>query len=256
MRTRYLKPGFYENEELAALPAVTRLLYAGLWLIADKDGRLQDRPAKIKGDLFPYDATPVERHLKALADGGFILRYEVDGKRLIWISTFLAHQKPHPKEAASVLAAHPEEAEILRALGISKVDPEDAPKVNPGDDPFPVGKGKGKGTRDLDPLTLTREGNGEPETVPRPNGARPPSSVPSLDWDFTLSLYRTNIGEPDARARDELKGFHDRLDPLWVRAAINESHTADKPGFGYVKRTLERCERENAPPSSLAKSHR
>ena len=44
MRTRLLKPGFFMNEELARLPVRARLLFAGLWCLADREGRLEDRP--------------------------------------------------------------------------------------------------------------------------------------------------------------------------------------------------------------------
>jgi hypothetical protein len=48
-RTRQIKPGFFKNDELAELPIEARLLFAGLWTIADREGRLEDRPKKIKG---------------------------------------------------------------------------------------------------------------------------------------------------------------------------------------------------------------
>ena len=32
-----------------------RLLFVGLWTIADRNGRLEDRPKRIRAELFPYD---------------------------------------------------------------------------------------------------------------------------------------------------------------------------------------------------------
>lgn len=110
MRTRYLKPGFFENEDLASLPATTRLLFAGLWLMADRDGRLRDRPARIKGELFSYENVNVERGLSQLATAGFIKRYEDgDGNKIIWIPKWKAHQRPHTHEPPSELALHPDD---------------------------------------------------------------------------------------------------------------------------------------------------
>jgi len=43
-RTRSIKPAFFANEHLAELSAGTRLLFIGLWTIADKNGKLEDRP--------------------------------------------------------------------------------------------------------------------------------------------------------------------------------------------------------------------
>lgn len=54
-RARLLKPGFFSNADLSEIPAHGRLLFAGLWTLADKGGRLKDEPRWIKGQLFPYE---------------------------------------------------------------------------------------------------------------------------------------------------------------------------------------------------------
>ena len=54
-RARNIKPGFFDNEILGELPALTRLLFIGLWCLADREGRLQDRPKRIKKELLGYD---------------------------------------------------------------------------------------------------------------------------------------------------------------------------------------------------------
>lgn len=102
-RSRNLKPAFFTNDELAQCDYGARLLFAGLWTIADREGRLEDRPARIKAMLFPFDRCNVDRWLGALADRGFIIRYEVDGVGYIQIPNFLKHQTPHQKEPASLI---------------------------------------------------------------------------------------------------------------------------------------------------------
>jgi hypothetical protein len=89
------------NEELAELPCEARLLFIGLWTIADREGRLEDRPRKIKAALFPYDQSDVDDLLRQLARKGFLRRYEAEGGRYIHITNFKKHQNPHPKEAPS-----------------------------------------------------------------------------------------------------------------------------------------------------------
>lgn len=54
-RIRSIKPSFFLDEDLAALPFEARLLFAGLWCLADKAGRLEDRPKRIHAMLFPYE---------------------------------------------------------------------------------------------------------------------------------------------------------------------------------------------------------
>lgn len=108
MRARMLKPGFFKNEELAAFEPLTRVLFAGLWCLADREGRLEDRPARIRAELLPYDIdADVDAMLTALAAGPdpFIVRYEAAGHRYIQVVAFGKHQSPHVREPASSIPA-------------------------------------------------------------------------------------------------------------------------------------------------------
>lgn len=104
-RARNIKPGFFKNDELAQCSHGARLLFAGLWTLADREGRLEDRPLRIKGELFPYEECDVGGWLNQLAAKRFIVRYEVDGCKYIQINTFAKHQNPHCKEPASSIPA-------------------------------------------------------------------------------------------------------------------------------------------------------
>ena len=103
MRARNIKPGFFRNEQLLQVPPLGRLLFAGLWCLADREGRLLDRPAQIKWDVLPADDCDVNALLAELAMRGFIRRYTVDGTRYIEVTRFLAHQRPHYKEKAGII---------------------------------------------------------------------------------------------------------------------------------------------------------
>lgn len=100
-RTRNLKPSFFTNELLAELPPLTRILYAGLWTIADREGRLEDRPKRIKAAILPFDDYTVTDGLKELASLGFIVRYECDHEQYIWVPKFTEHQYGLSKEPES-----------------------------------------------------------------------------------------------------------------------------------------------------------
>lgn len=102
-RSRNIKPGIMDNEELAALPPLARLLFIYLWMLADKAGRLEDRPARIKKQAIGYDNADCEGMLCQLAASGFITRYAVGGEKFIQINNFTKHQTPHVREAESVL---------------------------------------------------------------------------------------------------------------------------------------------------------
>ncbi|HCT7944876.1 TPA: hypothetical protein OT890_003633 [Raoultella ornithinolytica] len=104
-RSRNIKPGFFTNDELAECHPLGRLLFAGLWTIADKEGRLDDRPKKIKAMLLPFDEADCDDLLQQLNDHKFIIRYRVNGECYIQISNWKKHQNPHCKEAASEIPA-------------------------------------------------------------------------------------------------------------------------------------------------------
>jgi hypothetical protein len=97
-RIRTIKPEFFSNEEIGNLPAEARLLFIGLWTLADREGRLQDRPMRIGAQLFPYDAWAIASLLEELDRVGLIARYEAEGTKCIQIINFTKHQNPHPKE--------------------------------------------------------------------------------------------------------------------------------------------------------------
>lgn len=104
-RARLLKPGFFTNDQLGELQPLARLLFAGMWTIADREGRLEDRPRRIRAEVLPYDDVDADGLLDELAAHGFVTRYEEAGQRLVQITSFAKHQSPHPKEPASQLPA-------------------------------------------------------------------------------------------------------------------------------------------------------
>ncbi|MHB8409820.1 MAG: hypothetical protein ACYDHY_17335 [Acidiferrobacterales bacterium] len=120
MRARLLKPGLFLNERLAEVSPLGRLLFAALWCLADREGRLEDRPKRIKVEALPYDDTDIDTLLTELAVGGFIQRYEADGQRLILICKFTEHQHVNVHEPASTLPA-PSTCKHVQARAIPPV---------------------------------------------------------------------------------------------------------------------------------------
>jgi hypothetical protein len=102
-RIRSIKPEFFDDEELCALSPWHRLCFAGLWTQADRDGRLEDRPKRLKTKIFPYDDLDMEGLLVGLASAGFILRYEAGGRAYVQVLNFLRHQLPSRDEPPSEL---------------------------------------------------------------------------------------------------------------------------------------------------------
>ncbi len=102
-RARNIKPGFFKNEDLAECSPWARLCFAGLWTLADREGRLEDRAKRIKGELFAYDSIEAEPLLVELEGRGFLVRYRNSDGAFIQISKFSTHQTPHYSEKPSVI---------------------------------------------------------------------------------------------------------------------------------------------------------
>jgi hypothetical protein len=102
-RTRNLKPSFFTNDLLAECEPMARLLFAGLWTLADRDGRLEYRPRRIKGALFPYDNCEIELLVQQLATRGFVQVYRAGAVDVLAIPTFGEHQRCHPDERSEGL---------------------------------------------------------------------------------------------------------------------------------------------------------
>lgn len=101
-RARNIKPAFFKNEVLGGLPFEDRLTFIGLWTLADREGRLEYRPSRIRIEIFPFDAeVNVSSCLERLDSSGLVHRYHADGGEYIFIPMFKKHQRPHANEAAS-----------------------------------------------------------------------------------------------------------------------------------------------------------
>lgn len=104
MRSRVVKEGFFKNDILCSLSPWHRLLFEGLWMVADRKGLLEDRPKRIHADIFPYDHhLDIEPMLADLERLHFITRYWTEKGAMIAVVEFHSHQKPHIREAPSTL---------------------------------------------------------------------------------------------------------------------------------------------------------
>lgn len=97
-RARNIKPSFFQNEELADLPPLARLLFIGLWTVADYKGCLEFRAKRLKVQLLPYDECDIDALTKYLDKSGFVRIYSVTGQRYLKIVNFERHQNPHKNE--------------------------------------------------------------------------------------------------------------------------------------------------------------
>jgi hypothetical protein len=120
MRARNIKPSLFKNELLGAADPLLTILFEGLWCESDRAGRLEDRPARIRAEVFPYrPEADIEAMLCWLHDNQFIFRYVARGLKVIQIMTFSDHQRPHTNEVGSTLPTI-DEADITKVKRTSR----------------------------------------------------------------------------------------------------------------------------------------
>lgn len=146
-RIRYLKPDFFKDEDIKDLPYDIRLFFQGLWCQADKSGRLEDRPERLKVEIMPYENKfDVEKALQILekpkraSHRPFIVRYKINEDSYIQILSWGKHQKPHHTETESIIPPPPESVlEQLNNAQITVKEPLDNGLIDKGN-----GKGNGE----------------------------------------------------------------------------------------------------------------
>lgn len=225
-RSRQLKYDLYLDEDVAELPMETRYFFMGLSTIADKEGRLDDRPKKIKVLLFPYDELDIDDMLNQLAcnrhysNGPFIYRYQADdGGKYIQIVNFKKHQNPHPKEKPSEIPPPDEEAVKSNVIkcNLSKLNAITS------------------GSLDL----LGPSGSGalsEPEaTTPRSPRRGPVYWDPKPTWKPDHpSLETAQLNVEQSHLENLIKDFPD----LDISAEIRnmKNHAIENPGWARIKK--------------------
>ena len=152
MRIRTIKPEFFHHEGLFEAEMETKLpirvAFAGLWCIADREGRFKWEPRRIGVQVLPYDGVDFSRVLDALTTRGFVFKYRVDDEYFGCIPSFLKHQVVNNKERASILPDYSENGAITEEIDASATR-------EPRDDDACHKEGKGK------------EGNGKEGVVTR-----------------------------------------------------------------------------------------
>lgn len=168
-RIRTIKQDLYLDEELAGSSIAARYLFPGLWTLADREGRLEDRPLRIKAQLYPYDDVDVSALLDELELCKAILRYKINSRKYIQIRTFSKHQRVNCKEQPSTIPPCPIDAGMETHIN-SRASTEKHGQARK----FPSGMENGE----------WRMGNGKGNTVEDSTGAtEKDSGAPVFDGD-------------------------------------------------------------------------
>ena len=183
-RIRSIKPEFFESRTLASCSRDARLVFAGLFTIADDEGRLKDLPKKLVGELFPHDEDVTPKDLTAWLDEleavDSIRRYKVGADTYIYLPRWRDHQKISHASPSRL----PDPPEVLR--NVSRDMPETlAPDLGKGSRNKDLGKGSRNASANAGAVDVPSVPAPETGSVSRqPKKATP---VPS-DFPITESL--------------------------------------------------------------------
>jgi hypothetical protein len=202
MRSRNIKPGFFTNEKLAECSPMARLLFAGLPMLCDRDGRMEYRPLRIKAELFPYESSTVQAPVSHRSStvqvwcdellrfgDDFIIIYEVDGVKYLQVTNFVKHQNCHRDEKSRQLPPPPALTTEHHSSTVVAPCQHRSSTVA---------------------LRLNAECGMLNEDIPKP-GAAAPEEKPS-DWQASLQQTQADIeaAEPPPADRSPRRGFkHD-----------------------------------------------
>jgi hypothetical protein len=182
-RARNIKPAFFSNDLLAEIDPVGRLLFIGLWTIADFKGDIEWREKRIKAQVLPYDNCDVRDIAINLDKLGFIRFYSDNGTTYINIINFTKHQNPHKneREKGSEIPAYTElmrQAIDLKGLTINR----DLSGLNQDEN----------GTNPADSLILIPDPcSPDPDSL----NLKPQSNLPAIaeEYVFKLPTNKTDV---------------------------------------------------------------
>lgn len=97
-RSRNIKPAFFTDDKLGDLEPIVRLVFIGMWTIADFRGCIEYRPKMMKVQLIPYDNHDITNIVNILEQARLIRMYSGGEKNYIKIVNFERHQNPHKNE--------------------------------------------------------------------------------------------------------------------------------------------------------------
>lgn len=120
MRIRSIKPEFWSSESNGRLSRNARLVFIGLWSVADNFGRFRADPRYLAGAVLPYDrdaSSVVRSSLIELHSEGKIELFELDRSAFGVVCGFEAHQwmkkrgspvYPSPQDPGAIILPRPD----------------------------------------------------------------------------------------------------------------------------------------------------
>jgi hypothetical protein len=160
LRIRTVNPAFWIDEKVATLPYSARLLFIGLWCVADDAGYMKWRPREIAAELFRYES-PRKREARFGRDAGRLVQLELIqvldcGHARVPNLRRYQHFAGATRQVRTTEREHRQDCEGQavapyrdQASDPIPADPRGSPRI-PADPRLGIGIGIGKGRKDRD----------------------------------------------------------------------------------------------------------
>ncbi|MFF0821204.1 hypothetical protein ACFYUR_12535 [Micromonospora haikouensis] len=244
-RIRSVKPEYWADQDLAEqVSRDARLLYIGLWNLADEHSRLRGDPRYIKGQLFPYDddLTPdtIAGLLGSLALAGKVVQYRTPTGTFIYLPKLAGHQRLEPDKVPTKLPGPDDDGSVLLTPPSEPGACSSAPRTNEfarhlDESSLLYGAGSMEHVSPSSAAPTDTDSDGlfdSPPPDPAPTGPEPdltPSAAPKKSW--------TN-GQIDA-------------DPHWVAFWEAYPRKTDK---GHARKAWLKALRNGVDPGVLTRA--
>lgn len=216
-RIRTIKPEFWQDEKLAPLDPVTRLVFLGLISQADDAGRLLDNVKLLDGLLFSETDDSCREALDTLARLSRITRYTTEsGQRIIQITNWEIHQRVD-RPSKHVLPG-PDEAALEPVDPQGDIEPSRHPReevATPSRNPIAPTLDLGPRTMDLGPTTEEQDQNHSAVAASSPGLAHtreegPPPLAAAADAEVDQEQHVGTMRQLVEAAASELGSDTDR----------------------------------------------
>ena len=139
-RKRMIDPSIWQSEDFSKLSTLAKLVFVGLFSLADDEGRGRANPTYLKSSLFPYNedlrSADIEKTLSEISSNMSVVFYSCDGSSYYSLLSWYNFQRID-KPTNSQLPAFNENNEAIRRLFV-----EGSPKPPRGVPPKRIEKKK------------------------------------------------------------------------------------------------------------------
>ena len=241
-RIRTIKPSFWTDEKIGKLPVGARLLFIGLWNLADDEGIVVWNASYIRGQLFPYDVKITMVSIKQWMDNIASLKLvavleDAQKNSYGYIRAWHKHQvinRPQPTEHKEILAMinNLDSLNTHGAITASSLTEKE-------------GRGREKEKEGNATTTAAKEKLEENIQLKKEEVTQPLKK--DVEFSAVVVCYEQNIGLLTPAVAETLKDIAAEYPAGWFALAVKEACNAGVRKMNYISKILERWKIEGLP---------